>query len=264
MTLNTQAITPHLGAFVCGLDLSRQPDAALRDALEDAMARHLVLVIQDQDLSPAQLRDLALTFAPPHLHHADDNVHFADGLPEVLELRRDAEGGHLFGGGGWHADVTFQKPAGYFSFLHARVLPPVGGDTGFASTVAAFNALSPGMQAMLRGMSAVHSYDGPDRPEHKTLTVTHPVVRKHSMTGAEGLYLNTMFVTRFDGMTPEESQPLLLWLEAHMTRMEFTLRLRWQPGHLVIWDNRFTLHYPSNDFSGHPRRMIRCATLEPN
>jgi taurine dioxygenase len=264
MSLDTQAITPHLGAVVRGLDLSRKPDAVLREQLEVAMAQHLMLVIEDQDLSPEQLRDLALAFAPPHLHHPDDNVFFAGGLPEVLELRREAEGGHLFGGGGWHADVTFQKPAGYFSFLHAKVLPPVGGDTGFASTVAAFRTLSPGMQDMLRGMSAVHSYDGPGRPEHSTLTVAHPVVRKHPRTGTEGLYLNTMFVTRFEGMTPTESRPLLLWLEAHMTRMEFTLRLRWKPGHLVIWDNRFTLHYPSNDFTGHERRMIRCATLEPS
>ncbi len=263
MTIEAEAITPHLGAVVHGLDLSRPPEAALRCDIEAVLAEHLVLVIKDQDLAPYQLRDLALSFAPAHLHHRDDNVHFADGLPEVLELKRGAEGGHLFGGGGWHADATFENPAGYFSFLHAKVLPPVGGDTGFASTVASFAALSTGMQGALRKLNGVHSYDGPGRPERKGLTAVHPVVRKHPVSGAEGLYLNTMFVTRFENMTPEESRPLLLWLKDHMTRMEFTCRIRWRSGHLVIWDNRFTLHYPSNDFTGHERRMIRCATLEP-
>ena len=257
-----EPITPHLGAVVHGFDLQRPMNGGQRERFLDAMARRLVLVAEDLDLSPVALRDLATGFGPAHMHHPDEGVVFAEGLPEVLELRRDASSAHVFGGGGWHADVTFQKPSGYLSFLHARTVPPVGGDTGFASTIASFAALSPAMRDLLRTLNAVHSYDGPGAPERKGLTAVHPVVRRHPRTGHEGLYINTMFVTRFEGMTPEESKPLIEYLERHMTRHEFTCRIRWKPGQLVVWDNRFTLHLPCDDFAGHPRHMIRCATLE--
>ena len=177
-------------------------------------------------------------------------------------MLKEPDGTRLFGGSDWHADVTFRRPAGYLSVLHALEIPPLGGDTGFASTVAAFQALSPGMQEMLRGLEAVHSYDGPGRPEHPEETAVHPVVRRHPETGAEGLYLNRMFVTRFAGMTPEESRPLIDFLTAHMIQPHFTCRLSWRAGQVVMWDNRFTLHYPINDFSGHRRRLIRCTALE--
>jgi len=186
----------------------------------------------------------------------------ADGIPEVLEMRKEADGPRLFGGSDWHADITFRKPGGHLSFLYAEVLPPVGGDTGFASTIAAFDALSPALQDLSRGLSAVHSYGGPGRPDHPTESAVHPVVRRHPVNGREGLFINRMFVTHFTDMTEEESRPLIDYLDKHMSRPEFTCRVQWVPRQLVIWDNRFTLHYPINDFSGHRRLLYRCSTLE--
>ena len=187
---------------------------------------------------------------------------FVDGLPQVLELRKEPDGVRLFGGEGWHADVTFLDPCGSITALYASVVPPVGGDTLFASSIAAFEALSPAMQDLVRSLRAVHSYDGPGRPDRKGLTAIHPVVRRHPDTGREGLYVNTMFVTRFAGMTPTESRPLLEFLESHITRPEFQCRVRWEAGQLVLWDNRFTLHYPVNDFVGHARLLHRRVALE--
>ena len=71
-----------------------------------------------------------------------------------------------------------------------------------------------------------------------------------------------MFTSRFDGMTAEESRGLLEYLFAHQERQDFACRFRWAPGGTILWDNRFTLHYPINDFSGQRRRMIRTTTLE--
>ena len=65
-------------------------------------------------------------------------------------------------------------------------------------------------------------------------------------------------------MHPEESRWLLDFLEHHTTRPEFTCRVSWSPGQLVLWDNRFTLHYPINDFVGHGRLMYRRVALEPS
>jgi taurine dioxygenase len=201
-------------------------------------------------------------FGPLFLHHADEGVLFVDGVPEVLEMRKEADGTRLFGGSDWHADVTFRKPAAYVSALQAKILPPLGGDTAFASCIAAYETLSPALQSVLEKLAAVHSYDGPNAPDHPTQTALHPVVRQHPTTGKRGLYLNRMFVRRFDGMTEAESRPLIEYLDRHMSRVEFTFRHRWQEGDLVFWDNRFTLHYPVNDFSGHRRLLLRCTALE--
>lgn len=231
-------------------------------SIQSALNDHLVLVFKNQSLSPAQLRDFVLGFGPLFLHHSDEGVLPCEGVPEVLQMLKEPDGDRLFGGGDWHADVTFRKPAGYVSVLHAIELPPVGGDTCFASTIAAFDALSIGMKQTLRSLSAVHSYDGPGMPDHPTESATHPVVRVHPQTGKEGIYVNRMFATRFDGMSQEESKPLIEFLDAHISRPEFSCRVNWEPGQVVMWDNRFTLHYPSNDFTGHRRLLIRCTALE--
>ncbi|MDX1401841.1 MAG: TauD/TfdA family dioxygenase [Kiloniellales bacterium] len=259
---DVRAITPHLAAEVRGLRLSAEPDAQTLALIRDALAKHLVLVFKDQSLSAAELRDFTAHFGPLFIHHDDDGVLRADGLPEVLEMRKEPEGTRLFGGSDWHADVTFRKPAGYLSILHALILPPLGGDTGFANTIAAFGALSEGLQSVLRGLQAVHSYHGPGRPDCPGQTAIHPLVRRHPETGAEGLYINRMFVTRLQGMTAEESRPLIDFLDRHITRPEFTCRISWEKGQVVMWDNRFTLHYPINDFTGHRRLLIRSTAME--
>ena len=251
-----------LGVYVdgYGIDAGRLDRAAadIRGWLDE----YLVVVLRDQSLQPAMQRDLVEHFGPLFLHHSDEGVLFVDGVPEVLEMRKEADGARLFGGSDWHADVTFRKPAGYLSCLHAKILPPLGGDTAFANCIVAFETLSPGLRGFLAELDAVHSYDGPDAPDHPTETAVHPVVREHPATGKRGLYLNRMFVKRFDGMTEAESRPLLDYLDRHMTRTEFTLRHRWRAGDLVFWDNRFTLHYPINDFTGHRRLLYRCTALE--
>lgn len=257
-----EPITPNFGALVKGVDLGEDLAPETLNLIRSAIDRSLVLVFEGQSLSPTELRDFVANFGPLFRHHDDEGVIFADDLPEVLEMRKEPDGKRLFGGGDWHADVTFVKPAGYISALQSVILPPVGGDTAFADTTAAFASLSSGLQELLRGLDAVHSYDGPGRATREGLFALHPVVRRHSETGAEGIYLNRMFTKHFDGMTEEESRPLIDYLDRHMSRPEFSFRHRWRPGNLVMWDNRFTLHYPINDFEFQRRLLIRCTALE--
>lgn len=251
-------ITGALGAMLSGLDLD--DGAAALGPLRDALDRYLVVYLPDQSLDRFQLSVLGRAFGPPFLHPLVQNG-FED-CPEVLELRREPEDTIMFGGQSWHADCTWLDPAGYVSILHGQIIPAVGGDTAFASTIAAFESLSPGLQQTLRGLNAVHAYHWSEGREDPDWRVVHPVVRRHPMTGREGLYVNRMFTTRFDGMTVAESAGLLGFLYDHMERIEHTCRFRWAPGGVLVWDNRFTLHFPVNDFSGERRVMIRTTCLE--
>ena len=115
-----------------------------------------MLYLPGQSLDRFQLDWLGRFFGPPFLHPLVNNGY--PDCPAVLELLRKPEDTIGFGGEGWDADVTWMNPVGYVSILHGLEIPAVGGDTGFASTHAAYDALSPGMQKLLDGMEAVHSY----------------------------------------------------------------------------------------------------------
>lgn len=258
MNITIEPITGVLGARLTGLNLAAinyDEFATLKAALDE----HLVLYVPDQDLDRHQLAALGLRFGPPFLHPIVNNGF--DDEPAVLELLRKPDDKAMFGGESWHGDVMWMNPVGHVSILHGIEVPPVGGDTGFASTIAAFNTLSDGLKDMLRGLRAVHAYHWYERREDPAYSATHPVVRR-AADGREGLYINRMFTNRFDGMTVEESQPLLTYLFDHIQRHEFTCRFRWEKGGVILWDNRFTLHYPINDFSDQRRRMIRTTSLE--
>lgn len=253
-------LTGSLGATLAGINLSA-PSAEDIASLKQGLNEHLVVFVEDQDLDRFQLSALGRHFGPPFLHPLVNNGF--DDCPDVLELRREPDQTIMFGGESWHADVTWLKPNGYVSILHGKTLPETGGDTAFSSTIAAFEALSTGMKEQLRKLNAIHSYYGPRGEETEPFVATQPVVRKHPATYREGIYLNRMFVIRFEGMTAEESQPLLGYLYSLMERHEFTCRFKWRQGGVILWDNRFTLHYPINDFVGERRIMIRTTALEP-
>ncbi|MEM7207309.1 MAG: TauD/TfdA family dioxygenase [Pseudomonadota bacterium] len=262
MCYTIQRLTSHFAARIDGLNLASQSNQQTAEQVQNLLDTYRVLVFPKQNLTAEQLRDLVAYFGPLFHHHSDEGVLYADGVPEVLEMRKEPDGTRLFGGSDWHADVTFRKPAGYLSALQAVELPPEGGDTAFANGIRAFSALSSSLQDLLRTLNAVHSYNGAGVPDHPTETAVHPIVRKDPRTGEEGLYINRMFAVRIDGMTEDESRPLIQFLSDLVARPEFTCRVTWEPGQLVMWDNRFTLHYPINDFSGHLRLLLRCTAME--
>ncbi len=124
--------------------------------MRDALDTHLVLYLPDQSPDRFQLSRVGRHFGPPFLHPLVNNG-FAD-CPGGLELLRNPEDSVSFGGSSRHADVTWMTPSGHVSTLHGIEIPEVGGDTACASTIAAFEALSPAMQEMLRGLQARHCH----------------------------------------------------------------------------------------------------------
>jgi taurine dioxygenase len=266
----SEVLSPAIGLEITGIDLSTQPDAALIDGLREAFLRHHVLVIRDQSLTPAQQLAFAKHMGEPAIYPF---VAGLDGFPMITPVVKEATETVNFGGI-WHSDTAYLERPPKATMLLAREVPPTGGDTLFASQVAAYRALSDGMKALLAPLRAVNAsakadvtrtredrIDKAGDSAKKSFTARHPVVRTHPETGAKALYVNRGHTIGFDGMTEVESAPLLNFLYDHQVRDEFVCRVRWRPGTLVLWDNRACQHYPVNDYHGHRREMHRI-TLE--
>ena len=267
-----------VGAEVRGIDLA----AADLDvtAVHELFAEHHALFFPDQDLAPGDFVRFMRTFGEPLVH---PYLKALPDHPQVHELRKTPEDAVNFGNL-WHTDFTNLPYPSLANALYSIEVPTHGGDTLIASTCAAFEALSPGMQDMLRGLNAVHGFsekykrdladqkarsgdvarDDEESAEYRDteLEVLHPVVRVHPPSGREALYVNGGFTLRFENMTAEESQPLLNFLYRHCERPEFGMRYSWRPKTLGMWDNRSTLHYASNDYPGQLRVMHRLVVLE--
>jgi taurine dioxygenase len=258
-----------LGAEISGLDLSQPLSDDTILALRRAWLEHLVLFFRDQPLSPAQFLALGRRFGEVIEYP------FVRGLPDypeiipVLKLEHE----RVNFGGVWHSDTAYLDVPPMASMLVAREIPPYGGDTLFANMYLAYETLSDGMKAMLAGLVAVNSSAKADasrtredrmkdsaREGKKDYAAAHPVVRRHPETGRPALYVNVAHTVRFDGMTEEESAPLLESLFRHQTRPEFTCRFRWRPGSIAFWDNRCAQHNAVNDYAGR-RRLLHRITL---
>ena len=266
-------VTPYasaVGALVHGVDLAQPLSDEDFSVLRQAFADHEVLFFRDQQLTPEQHLSFARRWAPIDVNRFFKAV---PGQPEIAEVRKEPEQRTNIGGG-WHTDHSYDTEPAMGSLLLARELPPLGGDTLFASMSRAFEALSPSLQQTLEGLRAVHSArhvfgdrsgyakrtDTGDRIGNAAAVgedVVHPVVIRHPLSGRRILYVNPGFTVRFDGWTQEESAPLLRFLYEHASKPEFTCRFDWTPGAMAFWDNRATWHLALNDYHGHRRVMHR-------
>jgi taurine dioxygenase len=265
-TVTVKPIAGALGAEVRGVDLRDAGGAEMAAFIRQVLLDHLVVFFRDQELTPAQLLSFAATMGRPVEYPFVAGI---PGFPEVIEVAK-LEHERVNFGGVWHSDTTYLDEPPMGSMLLAREVPPFGGDTLFANMYLAYETLSPAMQHMLTGLRAVNSSAKADvsktredriRTDGKRQAVdyeaVHPVVRTHPETGRRSLFVNVAHTVRFDGMTDEESEPLLGYLFRHQVRPEHTCRFTWEVGSLAFWDNRCALHNPVNDYHGFRRRMHR-------
>jgi taurine dioxygenase len=266
--IEIKRVSGALGAEIRGIDLAGQLDNSAMATVRQAFVDHGVVFFMDQDLTPEQQLDFARRFGPIDINKFFENV---DGYPEIAQVRKEAEDTKNIGGG-WHTDHSYDEEPAMGSMLYAKELPARGGDTMFASMYAAYEALSPGMKAMLDGLQAVHSGARAFGPKSDTNVnraaqmkladialneVIHPVVCTHADSNRKYLYVNGGFTTRFANMTEAESAPLLQYLLQHAARPEFTCRFQWRPGAMAFWDNLCTQHMAINDYHGQRRLMHR-------
>jgi taurine dioxygenase len=271
-SIAVRPITGSLGAEITGIDCTRPLDDEQTAALRAAIVEHKVVFLRDQRYSTVALEHVTERLGG---HGETPFLRSISGHPGIVQVVKEAsEGGFNFGGA-WHTDYSFQPAPPSFTLLWSVEVPPQGGDTIWSNQALAFARLSPGLQATLRTLRAVHSAGAAyaadgflartaagrtmqiDTNDDALAEVVHPVVTTHPESGQEVLFVNPTYTTRFDGWSPLESKPLLDMLFAHSVREAFTCRFRWTPDTLTIWDNRCTQHLAIDDYRGHRRELYR-------
>jgi len=265
--IDVRPIAGAIGAEISGVDLGKELDEDTVAAVRRAWLDHCVIFFRDQDLPPARFLTVARRFGKvieyPFIKGLEE-------FPEIIPVIKLEHEKTNFGGI-WHSDTSYLEEPPMGTMLIAREVPPAGGDTMFANTYLAYEALSDGMKRMLDGLVAINtsakadaSRTREDRVKQsvrddakKEYVGEHPVVRTHPETGRKALYINVGHTLRFKDMTVEESAPILNYLFQHQTRPEFTCRFTWKVGSLAFWDNRCALHNPVNDYHGYRRVMHR-------
>jgi alpha-ketoglutarate-dependent 2,4-dichlorophenoxyacetate dioxygenase len=264
MNIDATQLHPHFAAEVRGLDMRRDLGPEPRRQVEALIDRYGVLVFRDQPSDDEAQLAFSAQFGPLQrsitLHRPDAARRFkAETLSDISnvdaagralppeDLKRRLQLANLI----WHTDNSFRSPAGKFTFLGARLLPPEGGDTEFADARAAYDALPETMKSRLRNARAMHSLarsrelvGAPplSAEEAQNLPPTaQPVVRRHPSTDRLSLFLGS-HASHLVGWPLEAGRALIEELNAHITRPEFVYVHAWRSGDLVMWDNRSTLH----------------------
>jgi taurine dioxygenase len=270
--IQVRPLSGHLGAEIEGIDLSKPLEDRVFKEIHRAFLDHAVLAFRNQRLAHEDQISFGRRFGDLDIHPIAIGM---EQHPEIIKVWKPAGERAAFGTS-WHSDNTFFQKPSKASMLYGVTIPPNGGDTLFASMECAYAALSSGMKRLLEGLVAVHSatraydpevtgaakyrgeaainyrYSDAIRQENE-----HPVIRTHPETGRKGIFVNAMFTQRIVGFSEAESQALLAFLYEHATRLDFSCRLRWEPGTLALWDNRSTQHYALDDYAEFDRLMYR-------
>jgi len=289
MDLAVTPLHPLFAARVAGADLSRPVGAELARAIERAMDEYAVCVLPDQALDDERQIAFARLYGPLEVSPPQQNKSGGIGFNTRMQHReifdvsnldergaildaRDARSTYRLGNQLWHTDSSFRQKSAAWSMLHARVIPPAGGDTEFADTRAAYDALPDAMKRRLDGLVAEHSiwhsreklggYVPTEEERALRPPARHPLVRRHPGSGRNALYIAS-HASHIIGMPVAEGAALLAELIEFATQPRFVYRHQWQPGDLVIWDNRCTMHRATPfAATGHVRDMRRTTVID--
>ncbi len=276
--MTVEPLSDALGAQISGINAAELDEIAF-DELRNVFHSNLVVVVKNQNLTPAQQTKFARRFGEIQYHISPE--YLMKDQPEVMILSNEKEDGKFIGlpdgGSEWHSDHSYvDQPTGY-TMLHAIKVPKDGGDTEWTNMVHAYEALSNKLKARLEGLSGIHSFNrmknqrlsvpvrhmnDPDYYKRSPPDSFHPIVRTHPHTGKKALYISPRFTIGIRDMDDAEAQPLLDTLFANILNRDFIYRHRWSVGDLLMWDNRATIHLALLGVpEGQARRMHRTTVL---
>ena len=255
-SIQVEKLTPHAGAEIRGVDLSRPLDERTFKEFHAALIDNGVIFFRDQHLTPDQQKAFGRLFGELHMHPAAPRE--LPEHPEILVIHADEKSKHV-AGENWHSDVSCDLEPPMGSILYMHELPPVGGDTLFASMYAAYEALSEPMKRFLEPLTAMHEGEHVYRGRYGVNDAgkvfpkaEHPIVRTHPVSGRKALYVNGGFTTKIVQLKRPESDALLQFLYRHVETPEFHCRFRWQVNSIAFWDNRCMQHHAMWDY--YPQR----------
>ncbi|OJJ64360.1 hypothetical protein ASPSYDRAFT_39078 [Aspergillus sydowii CBS 593.65] len=267
-------ITPRVGSEIHGLQLSQLTPAGL-DQVALLAAQRGVLVLRDQDfadIGPERQLAIAEHFGPLHKH---PTMGYPKGTgPEFQVVYADENVGNLRGLLGsrtnydlWHVDQTFTPNTPGITFFWVLEMPVSGGgDTAFTSLTAAYNALSPTFREGLHHLKLLHTSAsvgeiarvGQEQALKEAVKTEHPLVISHPVTKEPVLFVNPTIARQVVGYKPSESDLLLGFLHDHIRSLDFSCRITWEKGTVVVWDQRTVAHSAVPDFKdGERRHMVR-------
>jgi taurine dioxygenase len=268
-----------LGAEIV-YDLAQPIDAAAFAEIERLFHDNIIVFFRDQRVTSEQQIAFSRRFGELEIHIV--KKYLLPDYPEILLISnlRDENGEHIGladAGFTWHSDTSYRTHPSRCSLLYAREVPhrdgkPLG-DTVFANTIAAYEALPEAMKRRLAGLKAVHRYSMRRRIENsprpkltaaqlaETPDIAHPIVRTHPYTGRKALYVTAGECIGVEGMPDDEALDLIAELDAHCVRPEFCYRHRWRVGDLVMWDNASAMHLAICDYTLPERRLMHRTTV---
>jgi alpha-ketoglutarate-dependent taurine dioxygenase len=266
-TVTVRPVAGHTGADISGVDISQPLSPEVFGRIRDALHEYKVIFFRDQNLDHASQIAFGRQFGALTYAHPLDEAP-PEGYAEIftvdLRLHKQRYGidyrktvlrrSSYFSG--WHTDVTAAVNPPAISILRAEVVPQIGGDTQWTNLQAAYEGLSPALQTFADGLRAEHRYGGGGsgystegkQIDENLLVAVHPVVRVHPATGKKGLFVNPGLTSHIVDMSARESKAILDLLYAEITRPEYIVRFRWEPGSVAVWDNRATAHLAPTDF----------------
>ena len=260
-SIEVSPLSIHIGAEISGVDLSRPlPPEQVRD-IRATWLKWQVVFFRDQPMTHRQQIDFSRQFGavtPGHVVYGGDSD-----FPEIYPVSKHRTANNyreqllLRPWTGWHTDITAAINPPMASILRGDIVPPFGGDTQFTSMLVAYQTLSPTLRSFIDGLRGIYRNGAPQNVDAKndynemiknrTLVSEHSLVRVHPETGERALYVGPGHLKSVVGLTPSESKGLLEMLWEHLTRPEFTVRFKWEPGSVAFWDNRSVCHLAPRD-----------------
>ena len=266
-------MTLHIGAEIRGLDLSKPITPEIAEAVNAALIKWKVIFFKGQNLSHAGQVSFARSMGEPTIGHAVFG-HDPD-YPEIYSVakfrtaqtHRTAKMQRPWTG--WHTDLTAAINPPKASILRGVTIPPYGGDTFWTNLAAAYEGLSETFRTFVDTLKGIHRFEPPagakmnsnydESIRRRVMESEHPIVRIHPESGERILFVSPSFLKSISGLTPRESGQILELLWEHITRPEYTVRFKWEPGDIAMWDNRSTAHLAPTDIfeSNYDRQLYR-------
>ncbi len=284
MSVTFRKLHPTIGAEVSPIDLRQCHDRATLEQLRAGMDEYGVLVFRRQPFTDAEQLAFAERFdgtlhVKPGAAALGANRFGNEALADISNVDNsgkilaadDRKRAYSLGNRLWHTDASFQDPAGRYSTLSARVIPPVNANTEFADMRAAYDALSDAVKQKLEGLRVHHTitrsreilgFEFSAEEKQKLKGAIHPITRVNPRTGRKCLYLAS-HAARIIDWPVADGLLLVMELMEHATQRPFVYSHEWRDGDFVIWDNLATMHRATAfDDANHRRELRRVTTID--